>query len=377
MEEQRRAELQQLAEQLNIRDPRKLYQAAARREVRGVSLQEAKEALRGDVARQLFRRKPRSAGKFAASGPDEWLQADLIDFAANARSTSGARFALLLADVYTREIAAVPLFSKRPKEVSDAMRTARRRLGVSGGDFTLSTDKGGEFAGAQHQLKEAPNDLAIVDRAMQTLKKDLAGLVAKKGGTWDQHLKEAVDAYNARPHEAVYGPPEDVDKGGVQEFLVLRRNARAFAHNRRLTERRVKALEDEGAFRAPVATGGRSFNPQFGEVRTLQRIEEGKRFVTDSRGRRALLKEVQPVPASSGPAAGRLTNADVGQRQRFKRVAEQLARYLGDGAVRVEDLPLGPLLRGQLRSSKVSVVQFLQLFPELFEQRDGLVRRVG
>ena len=69
-------ELQQLAEELNIRDARKLYQAAARREYRGVSLQQDREALKGDVARQVLAPKPRSLGKSGASAPDKILQSD-------------------------------------------------------------------------------------------------------------------------------------------------------------------------------------------------------------------------------------------------------------------------------------------------------------
>ena len=84
-------ELQQLAEELNVRDPRKLCQAAVRREYRDVSLQQAKQALRGDMARQLLAPAPRSLGKSAASELDKVLQADLIDFSQNATSASGAR----------------------------------------------------------------------------------------------------------------------------------------------------------------------------------------------------------------------------------------------------------------------------------------------
>ena len=136
----------------------------------------------------------------------------------------------------------------------------------------LTTDKGNEFSKVDavilpegvHRLKEGINDIGVVDRAMQTLKKDISSIIARKGGRWDDVLQEAISAYNQRPHEAVYGPPEDVEEGGIQDFLALRRNARAFAHNQRLTQQRTKALESTGAFRAPVATGGRSFNPQYG-----------------------------------------------------------------------------------------------------------------
>ena len=90
MDQQQIIELQQLADELNIRDPRKLYQAAVRREYREVSLEQAARALRGDVARQLLAPAPRSIGQSAASEPDKALQADLIDFSQNAVSASGA-----------------------------------------------------------------------------------------------------------------------------------------------------------------------------------------------------------------------------------------------------------------------------------------------
>ena len=171
MEDQRIFELQALAEELNIRDPRKLYQAALRREFREVSLQQAKQALRGDVARQLFRPKPRSLGKSAASEPNETLQADLIDFSQNARSSTGARYALLLADVYTRELEAELLKTKKPSEVNEALRKALKRLVGDRRDVSISTDKGLEFGAVDgvilpeevHRHKEGPNDLAVVD----------------------------------------------------------------------------------------------------------------------------------------------------------------------------------------------------------------------
>ena len=40
------------------------------------------------------------------------------------------------------------------------------------------------------------------------LKKDLAGKVARDGGVWAEHVDEAIEAYNARPHHAVTVAPE-------------------------------------------------------------------------------------------------------------------------------------------------------------------------
>ena len=53
------------------------------------------------------------------------------------------------------------------------------------------------------------NATAVVDRAIQTLKKDLAGKVARDGGGWGQHVENVTEAYNARPHQAVTVAPEE------------------------------------------------------------------------------------------------------------------------------------------------------------------------
>ena len=76
--------------------------------------------------------------------------------------------------------------------------------------------------------------------------------------------RPAAGAYNARPHETVHGAPEDVEKQPAT-FRVLQDNADKFQHNKDLTDRRVKAVQDAGAFRAPT-NAARSFNPQYGDV---------------------------------------------------------------------------------------------------------------
>ena len=86
------------------------------------------------------------------------------------------------------------------------------------------------------------NATAVVGRGIQTLKKDLATRVARKGGQWSDHFERA--AYNARPHETVYGAPEDVEKQPATKFR-LQDNADKFQHNKDLTDRRMKAVEDE------------------------------------------------------------------------------------------------------------------------------------
>ena len=88
----------------------------------------------------------------------------------------------------------------------------------------VTTDLGNEFATldrelpaeAVHRTKrpEDRNAIAVVDRGIQTLKKDLATRVARKGGQWSDHFERAAGAYNARPHETVHGAPDRPQHGG-------------------------------------------------------------------------------------------------------------------------------------------------------------------
>ena len=119
----------------------------------------------------------------------------------------------------------------------------------------------GPPAEAVHRTKrpEDRNAIAVVDRGIQTLKKDLATRVARKGGQWSDHFERAAGAYNARPHETAHGAPEDVERQPATEFRVLQDNADKFQHNKDLTDRRVKAVEDVDAFRAPT-NAARSFS---------------------------------------------------------------------------------------------------------------------
>ena len=86
------------------------------------------------------------------------------------------------------------------------------------------------------------------------------------------------------------------------EFRVLQDNADKFQHNKDLTDRRVKAVEDAGAFRAPTNVA-RRFNSQYGDAQRLGAVDS--MTVRSTEGRETLLKLA--LPPGSGNAAGRLT----------------------------------------------------------------------
>ena len=233
--------LRDLADDFNVRDPRKLYRLARQRDL-DVTQAMAFEALKADVGRQVQAPRPRALGKSAAEGPNDRLQADLIDFSQNTRGKT--KYGLVVMDVFTREAAVEPLQNKNAETVGRATRRAARELTGDDGNFVVTTDLGNEFATLDRELPEnavrrtkRPEDrnaIAVVDR----------GRVARKGGQWSDHFERAAGAYNARPHETVRGAPEDVEKQPATEFRVLQDNADKFQHNKDLTERRVRQLDD-------------------------------------------------------------------------------------------------------------------------------------
>ena len=324
--------LRDLADDFNVRDPRKLYRLARQRDL-DVTQAMAFEALKADVGRVQAPR-PRALGKSAAEGPNDRLQADLIDFSQNTRGKT--KYGLVVMDVFTREAAVEPLQNKNAETVGRATKRAARELTGDDGNFVVTTDLGNEFATLDRELPEAvhrtkrPEDrnaIAVVDRGIQTLKKDLATRVARKGGQWSDHFERAARAYNARPHETVHGAPEDVEKQPATEFRVLQDNADKFQHNKDLTDRRVKAVEDgrlpsadergeelQPSVRQRAAAGGRGLHdrPQHGGPG-----DPAEAGAAGAAGQRQRGGPADKTQAGGCEAAGRLPGASEAQDPRL------------------------------------------------------------
>ena len=128
----------------------------------------------------------------------------------------------------------------------------------------VTTDLGNEFQGLEQALPDAAvhrqkrpedrNATAVIDRAIQTLKKDLAGRAAREGGGWAKNVEQVTSAYNKRPHEAVHAAPEDVEKQPATTFRVYQDNAQKFKHNDALTRSRQRRLQ-EGGLSSPDQCG--------------------------------------------------------------------------------------------------------------------------
>jgi hypothetical protein len=379
------AELKGLARKLLIRNPVKLL-AAARSSVPGASLRLAKLALEDSVSKQVLRPAFKSTGKSAATGPDEILQADLIDYSQNTKNTK-AKFALMLSDVYTREVRAVPMINKRPETVNAAMRELLPSIVEDEKGFAITTDAGKEFsmldkggipAEAVHREKKGTNDISVLDRAMQTVKQDSAAAVADGDAkTWVEALPLAISAHNARPHSAVFGPPENVESVPAQDFRALQENAKKGLLNRSAQMNKSKALREAGAFRAPVPSK-RAWEPNYGKVQMLGSVQND--VVKNRGGGEFLLKQVQPVAPGSKEPAGQLTDKNIPRKLRLRERALEVAEHIltAGGRVAVSDLER-QVRRGLLnllklfRRNRITVRGFLRLYPEIFKTRSGYI----
>jgi len=209
MEDDRIAQLQELAKTLKIRNASKLLQAS-KGKVPGATLEAAKAALETQASKQVLAPRYRSTGKSAAEGPNERLQADLIDFSQNTRTKQ--KYALMVQDVYTREVRAKAIPNKDQATVNEAAKQLIPELVDQKQDYSITTDKGKEFNNldaaipeqAGHREKKSMNDISILNRAMQALRRDMAAGVADgDAANWVQALPDAVEAHNSRTHAAV------------------------------------------------------------------------------------------------------------------------------------------------------------------------------
>ena len=90
------------------------------------------------MAFEALKPRPRALGKSAAEGPNDRLQADLIDFSQNTRGKT--KYGLVVMDVFTREAAVEPLQNKNAETVGRATKRAARELTADDGNFVVTTD---------------------------------------------------------------------------------------------------------------------------------------------------------------------------------------------------------------------------------------------
>jgi len=209
--------------------PKALY-VDARRNGLDVTVCDVREYFRTEVdeqGREQLHQEMPYKGMSAAEAPDSRWQADLALYS---RKEDGNIGFLLVVDVFTRLLDAEPIASKTATAVQRAFRPIVQRYKDENPELPdplngliLTTDRGPEFQGAFREYitnaggvwRTRPvgskNDIAVLDRAMGQLKKELKMATIDAGTTsWVPFLREAVDNWNESYSEPLHGSPMDV-----------------------------------------------------------------------------------------------------------------------------------------------------------------------
>jgi hypothetical protein len=232
-------------------------------------------------------------------------------------------------------------------------------------------------------VAKQPNDknaIAVVDRGIQTIKKDIAADIADEGGRWDQKIEDVTNSYNDRPHSQTIVPPGEVAENEVAQFKLLQKNAANFVVNRSQTIAKQSQIKEAGAFRVSEPNA-RSFNPQWSDKAFNLKSVKGDQ-VTNTSNKSFLLKHTQAVPKGSTAPIGRLTDSSIPRKSRYQERANDVVEMLAGRGSQMTLAAFESAIRGGdaenliklLRKNNMTIRSFLRIYPELFVVRNGVVK---
>jgi hypothetical protein len=221
------------------------------------------------------------------------------------------------------------------------------------------------------------NNLAVLDRAIQTIKTQLFKRLTRKNSLrWDSMITQTEKGYNESLHGHLLGAPDDTENGSeaakIEQFQLQKINADAFVSNNEKAAKKMDAVREAGAFREAKKTEAfeRSFKPKYGELRTIREVKAGQ--VVDTQGKRVAISNVKAVPADTVQAPvpdfrGRGLR-DKTLQTNLRPFALELYEALGqeDIALTAASRLMGP----EFQSAKPSTLlfgQWLALYPTIFK----------
>ena len=233
----------------------------------------------------------RYSGKIVSTDVNARWAIDTINL--TSRPSKGQRYIVVCQDIFTRRVFAKASPSVSPAAVGQIFESFVAQHGVP---KELNTDSGAEYTSPAfkqilerlniaHRVKDpqSKNDLATVDRAIQTLKK--AMLIGP--GDWSERLPAVVRGMNKSPHAALADVAPDAVEDKPDLVFHLRQGAsQGMVENAQAIDKRGEALQKMGAFRAEIPPKGfrRAHHAKFsGEVHQVADV--GRDKVTDTQGR--------------------------------------------------------------------------------------------
>ena len=349
-------------------------------DTRGISYkaQNVDRLVRRETTRQVQAPRYKFDGKIAAADLNSRWFADLIDFTAapsdggqsvGLQPTGGARYVLVVQDVFSRFLYTEALPNKRPETVAYAFNIILDRAGVV--PRALLSDAGAEFSQQFQRLlakkgisygqkqKGDVNAIATIDNAIGNLKKALARDTRKQGtNDWASRLQKVTQGQNSLPNNDYLegGAPNNVaDSKDLTEEL-RRKNQEFTTLNQERMEKRAEKLKEAGSFRAMETVGKftRTFKPKYeSQVRSVEHIDGTQ--VTDEAGNSYPTKLVQPVKDATNDS-GPVQMEQRGSIQTKKRQARILQPF-ANALERVLNLPGG---RGTHTVTMAQALRILQ-----------------
>jgi len=199
-------------------------------------------------------------------------------------------------DVFSIFLWTEALVNKTPKEVAEAFEKILQRADAV--PRSVTSDFGPEFDGPFREMlkskgiagvQKRPGDknaIATLDVAIGSFKKALVRFLRKiNSNDWAAHLSKVTDGQNKIPNDSYLDGTAPADVGKDKELMdeLEAKNAQFDAYNRERFEKRGRALEKAGQFRAAISDGNRGFRPRFGQLRQVADVRRTE--VVDQDGR--------------------------------------------------------------------------------------------
>lgn len=189
-------------------------------------------------ARRMFKRR-----RVIVKGIHDLFQSDLVEMQPYSKFNKGYRYILVVINVFSKYVWALPIKTKTSKHVSEAMK---KILLNETPPKNMQTDRGGEFYGVAFQklMKEfkinhyssfSNMKASVVERVNRTLKSRLFKKFSLQGHyKWLTILPETVIEYNNTVHSVIGMKPIDVNEKNEKEILLNVYSPIKIAHKSKL-----------------------------------------------------------------------------------------------------------------------------------------------
>lgn len=187
-------------------------------------------SLKRDVVDELHRsaRINFKRRRVIIKGLHDLFQADLVEMIPFARVNKGFRYILIVINVFSKYVWAIPVKRKTGGEVTAAMDSI---LATTTPPSNLQTDNGKEFFNRQfqslmkkyninHYASFSTTKASIAERVNRTLKNMMwKNFSLQRNKKWLPLLPKVVMQYNSRVHRTTGYKPKDVNEKNEQEIL--------------------------------------------------------------------------------------------------------------------------------------------------------------